>query len=148
MLLSNIFSAGHCILNLAGGTKEEAFEELIEKAVSLYPELCYEEALACVEKRENQMTTAIQNGYAIPHGYCDMPGSIIGMAGFSHKGILYDEKENSTVYCIFLLLLGASYKEKHLHVLNRLAALFNDVSCTRFLEEREPDGLAALLSRY
>ncbi|MDR3130761.1 MAG: PTS sugar transporter subunit IIA [Treponema sp.] len=128
--MSNIFRSELVKLELDGKTKNEVFDELIGNIAGLYPKYIYAEMLNAVTAREKQMNTAVLPGIAVPHGYCNMTGGIIGAIGFSRGGIEYGMKE--PIHAVFMLLMDKLSREDHLRVLSRLLEMLNSESFTIF----------------
>jgi mannitol/fructose-specific phosphotransferase system IIA component (Ntr-type) len=125
MLLSEVFDARHIKLGLASATKDAVFEELVEVLAALHPELDRSEMLAAVTARESLMNTAIVPGIAVPHGCCKAVNGVVGVVGISREGIAYGTEDRQPVHCIFMMIMGASCREKHLQILSRLLSLFD-----------------------
>jgi PTS system fructose-specific IIC component/PTS system nitrogen regulatory IIA component len=125
VLLSEVFNIQHIKLDLESETKDEVFEELIETIIAMHPDLNRREMLEAVTMRENQMNTAVVPGVAVPHGYCHAVNSIVGVMGISHRGIEYDTGEREPVHCIFMLVMGDAYREKHVRILSKIFDLLN-----------------------
>jgi mannitol/fructose-specific phosphotransferase system IIA component (Ntr-type) len=126
MRLSDIFGQELIKLDLESTTKEETFEELAGIIAGWRPEFDRQEILEAVIARENLMNTAILPGVAVPHGYCNAVGGIIGAMGFSSAGIEYDSLE--PIHFVFMLVMDESSWEQHLRVLSRLLDLLNSES--------------------
>jgi mannitol/fructose-specific phosphotransferase system IIA component (Ntr-type) len=126
MPLSDIFRRELIKVDLESKTRDEVFEELVETIVGAYPEFDRQELVEALLFRENLMNTAILPGVAVPHGYCNAAGGIIGALGFSRTGIEYDSLE--PVHLVFMLLMDRSSPERHLRVLSRLLELFKSDS--------------------
>lgn len=146
MPLSDIFGRELIKLELEGKTKNEVFEELIGNIAGLYPEYDRAEMLNAVIARENRMNTAILPGIAIPHGYCNAVGGIIGAMGFSRGGIEYGRAE--PVHAIFMLLMDKMSRERHLLVLSRLLELLNSESFTMLRAAESPQEAYDILYQF
>jgi mannitol/fructose-specific phosphotransferase system IIA component (Ntr-type) len=121
--LSDIFGEERIKLELEGRNKTEVFEELMETAAGLYSEYDRGEMLRAVVLREEQMSTVVLPGIAVPHGYSSVVGNTIAFMGFSRQGIEYGGPE--PVHSVFMLLMDNSFRERHLEVLNRLLNMLN-----------------------
>jgi mannitol/fructose-specific phosphotransferase system IIA component (Ntr-type) len=125
MALSDIFDIGLIKPNLASKTKEDAFRELVEAITELHPQLDSGIALQAILTRESKLNTSVAPGVAIPHGYYPGTSGIFGALGLSEAGIDYGAPDKKPVHCIFLVVMGEGAREKHLLVLNRIAALIH-----------------------
>jgi PTS system fructose-specific IIC component/PTS system nitrogen regulatory IIA component len=148
MLLSEIFDARHIKLELESETKDEAFEELIETLLALHPELNRQEVREAILMRENKMNTAIIPGIAVPHGCCPALNGIVGVIGISRAGIAYDTEDRQPVHCIFMVLMGASCREKHLRVLSHLLNLLNPQVFSEIMAAQSVQEIHNILRRF
>jgi mannitol/fructose-specific phosphotransferase system IIA component (Ntr-type) len=146
MPLTDIFGRELIKVNLESKSKDEVFEELVETIAERYPEIDRQEMFEAVISRENRMNTAILPGIAVPHGYCNAVGGIIGAAGFSREGIKYDSLE--PVHAVFMLLMGESYRERHLRVLSRLLELFKSKSFAAIQAAESPQEVYDTLHQF
>jgi mannitol/fructose-specific phosphotransferase system IIA component (Ntr-type) len=146
MLLSDIFKQELIKVNLESKTKHEAFEELVETIIAAYPKFNRQELIDAILTRENQMSTAIMPGVAVPHGYCAAVNGIIGALGFSRTGIDYDCHE--PVHSIVMLLMDNASPERHLRVLSRLLDLLNSSAFAAIQPVKGPREVYDLLSRF
>lgn len=74
-----------------------------------------------VNKREQEFTTGIGGGIAIPHGKSDVVTSACIAYGKSRKGVAWDSLDNHPVYAIFMLAIPDEEDEVHLDMLSKLA---------------------------
>jgi mannitol/fructose-specific phosphotransferase system IIA component (Ntr-type) len=146
MPLSDIFRQELIKLELESKTKDEVFEELIETIARLHPEYDRGEMLKAVIARENQMNTTVLPGIAVPHGYCDVVGGLIGTIGFSRAGIEYGRGE--PVHLVFMLLMDTLSREQHLRVLSRLLELLNSESVTMLRTAESPQEVYNILYHF
>ncbi|MDR1586895.1 MAG: PTS sugar transporter subunit IIA [Treponema sp.] len=144
--MSDVFGREFIKLDLESTTKDDVFEELVETIAGLHPECDRQEMLKAVISRENRMNTAILPGVAVPHGYCNAVGGIIGAMGFSRAGIEYDSFE--PVHSVFMLLMDESFREHHLRVLSRLLELLNSESFTVIKAAESPQEVYDVLNRF
>jgi PTS system fructose-specific IIC component len=115
-----IFQTETVVLHLQAKTKEEAIEELVGCISVAHPQIDPQMLYDSVLKRESQMSTALPFGVAIPHGTYPGIDILAGAYGYSKEGIAFGGPEVKPVHSIFLLALGESCREKHLHVLSRI----------------------------
>jgi mannitol/fructose-specific phosphotransferase system IIA component (Ntr-type) len=146
MPLSDVFTRELIKLDLEGTTKNEVFEELIGTIAGLYPEYDRGEMLDAVLARENLMNTAVLPGIAVPHGYYNAVGGIIGAVGFSRTGIEYGSPK--PVHSVFMLLLDNFSRERHLRVLGRLLKLLNSESLAMIETAKSPQEVYDILYHF
>ena len=94
-----------------------------------------EEVLLALQKREDQTSTGIGSGVAIPHTFSDKIEQVVAMFGRSPKGIEFEALDNAPVK--FLVLFIVPKKDYHLHLqtLAAIAKMFNNCEVRRQLEE-------------
>ena len=122
-LLSDIFDLEAIKLDLDGKTKEMVFVELISAISTLHPECKAPELLEAIKHREEQMSTGIGSGIAIPHIAYKGLSKMVGAIGVSKCGIDYEAMDKKPVYVVFLLITNEKPDENHLRVLNLILKL-------------------------
>jgi mannitol/fructose-specific phosphotransferase system IIA component (Ntr-type) len=125
MLLVKVFDKNAINMDLKSGTKQAAFEELLDSIRNVQPDLNTEEALEALTERESQMSTGIMPHVAVPHALCTSVRGAIGAIGISRPGIDYDALDGSPVHLIFMLLANPESCEQSLRVLKHLAQLLD-----------------------
>ena len=98
MVLGQIFSPEAISVNLQSESKDEVFEELVEKLVEVYSGLDRTKVLNALLEREQKMSTGIFPGIAVPHARTDMVDKVCGVIGVSKKGIDYDSLDKKPVH--------------------------------------------------
>ncbi len=115
--------------NLKAETKEEAIEEIITFFIKSHKasKNLEEEIRASVFKREEEASTGIGNGVAIPHGVVSEGPIIWGAFGLSKKGIEFDAIDGKPVNLIVLIVTPKNHKANmHLAVLSQLSIVLSD----------------------
>ena len=149
MSLFDVFPPEQIIIELESETKDELFEELVNRFCQTQKDGNREEILEALWQRENKMSTGIQKGIAIPHGKSPNLQNIHGVLGISKKGIDYDALDGQPVYIIFMLLAPKDDTEVHLRLLKRLAELLdNHEFYTELLTQRDPRGASQIIKKY
>ncbi|MGM0228777.1 PTS system, nitrogen regulatory IIA component [Enterococcus sp. AZ091] len=77
--------------------------------------------LAAVMKREEESTTGIGFGVAIPHGKSAAVTKPALGFGRSQIGIEYDSMDNKPVHLIFLIAVPETSNDEHLRILSQLS---------------------------
>jgi PTS system nitrogen regulatory IIA component len=147
VLLCDIFAKQTINLRLESKTKDDAFKELIEAIAEIHGDFDRDTMFAAVQNRENKMNTSIAPGLAIPHGSYPGTSRIFGALGISESGIDYGAPDKKPVFCIFLIILGESSREKHLRVLTRIMSLVNSGGLSLLLKAQSPEEIHNILSR-
>jgi mannitol/fructose-specific phosphotransferase system IIA component (Ntr-type) len=147
MLLNDIFNKQSIILNLESNTKEAVFTELVDAIAAVHPELDRDDMLAVIQDRENKMNTSVASSIAVPHGYYPGIESIVGAIGISKAGIDYDALDHKPVNLVFLIVMGESCREMHLHVLSRVLSMVKSGILKHIQEAKSPQEVNDILSR-
>jgi PTS system nitrogen regulatory IIA component len=131
-----LLSRGDVYYNVSGLTKEEALSSFVR--VAKIPRSVDRSKLAmALQDREALTSTAIGNGYAIPHPRMNMipekSMSSISIA-YLEKPLDWDAYDKKSVSILFMLLSHNS--EQHLFALSGLAFLANDKEFNNCIEKR------------
>lgn len=111
------------ITDLRADTKEEAIAQLTSLLVQSNHLASDRDALLqSVLDRENEVSTCIGGGLAIPHGVLDEQSKgMVGVMGISHEGLPFETPDGRPVHCMVLLATPAHERDRHLEVLAALA---------------------------
>ena len=77
--------------------------------------------LAAVMEREEESTTGIGFGVAIPHGKSAAVTKPALGFGRSQRGIEYDSMDNKPVHLVFLIAVPDTSNDEHLRILSQLS---------------------------
>lgn len=122
-MLSSYISAKNIKMDMESSEKDEAFEELVELALSVQPGIGRQDALDALAAREATMSTGIIPGIAVPHAMCQSVKDIAVVIGVSRDGIEYDALDGQPVHFVVMLLFETGHTEAHLSVMKDVAAL-------------------------
>jgi len=135
------------LLDMKAKGKEEAIDELIavlEKAGHLQDQKVFKQAIL---KREEQSTTGIGDGIAIPHAKSDavkIPSIVIGR---SRDGVNYEALDGKNSHLFFMIAVGAEAKEDHLKLLAQLSTkLMDEEFRKRLLEASTEEEILTIIS--
>lgn len=76
--------------------------------------------------REQQYTTAVGDGAALPHGRVETKTEIDGVMGICHDGVDFDAPDGEPVHIIVLIVTPKDNVQRHLEVLGSLSAMVSD----------------------
>ena len=111
-------------LDLKSNTKWEVVRELTDLLIQEERIDSVEQFIEDVKKREEQVSTGVGFGIAIPHGISTavkIPSIVFGR---SEKGIDYESIDGRPVHLLFLFAIPDSFKEKdYLRALSSMARL-------------------------
>ncbi len=127
---------GGILYDVPGKNKNQVIKNAMQKAaprIGVDPELITELLI----DRENLMTTALNNGIAIPHprdSIIEHPGADLIVTVFPEKPIEYGALDGRPVHTLFFLFSCSD--KTHLHLLSKLAHLSSQTSALDFLAEK------------
>ena len=148
MKLAKLLSADQIILDMKAVEHWPAITELVDHLVSAerLPRSQREEILAALKAREEQVSTGIGSGVAIPHAFSDTLEEVVAVFGRSKSGIDFEALDNAPVH--FLILFIGPRKDYHLHLrtLAAIAKMFTNCEVRRKLGLAETrDEILAIL---
>ena len=148
MLLSEIFSSGTILPDLAGTTKDAVFSELVDVIAAVHPECNRQMMLAALWEREKKLSTGIAAGVAIPHAIYSGISTIAGAVGISKNGIEYDALDKKPVHVIFMPMMNESAKEDHLHILDKIITLVRTETIALIKNAKNIQEIHKVLSQF
>ena len=122
-------------LDAAPKTKQEALDEavrLMAQSGKINDEEAYRKQ---VYAREEEGTTGIGEGIAIPHGRCEAVNRPGLAAMVIRDGVDFDSLDGQPVHLLFLIAAPNTKDNVHLDVLSKLSVLLMDEELTRKLTE-------------
>lgn len=120
-------------------TRDAVIRELVELLASAghVPKTCIDEIVAKLIERENQGSTGIGKGIAVPHIKHPRVKEIAGTIGGSKKGIDFSSLDQAPVYSILLLLSPPNDPDRHLEAMESLFAHLQRDRFRKFLRQAE-----------
>jgi mannitol/fructose-specific phosphotransferase system IIA component (Ntr-type) len=110
------------VTDLAADSKEEAIEKLTDLLISSHQlRVDREKLLQSILDREKEASTAVGNGFAVPHGVLEEGEGMVGVMGLSREGIPCETPDGQKVQCMVLLATPVTERDRHLEVLAALA---------------------------
>ena len=126
MRVKDLLSATSIDLNGSAGSKREAIEKMVDLMVKRGNISDKETYLKGVLAREEESTTGIGEGIAIPHCKSDAVSAPGLAAMVLPNGVDYDALDGAPVDIIFLIAAPNTEDNVHLDVLSRLSMLLMD----------------------
>ncbi len=148
MKLSKLLSPDRIIADLRAESHWEAIVELVDHLVkgNLLPAAAREETLSSLREREDQFSTGIGAGVAIPHTFSDQLEVVSAVFGRSEKGIDFQALDNEPVKLIVLFVVPRKDYGLHLQTLAAIAKIFtNSEVRRRLIEAPSAQDLLAIL---
>ncbi len=133
---------GAIVLQIQAESGVEAIRELASTIphAALPPGIQGEQVANLVLSREEQISTELGNGVAMPHARCQGLAAPILVFGRSRNGLLFSATSSERVHLVFLLLTPADQPEAQLGLLNQLAALCREPSMRNALQQATSPG--------
>jgi mannitol/fructose-specific phosphotransferase system IIA component (Ntr-type) len=128
MTLANLLTVDQIVADLSATERWAAIDELLDVVVRKgligagdRPAIC--EALRC---REDNMSTGIGLGIAIPHASSDRVDRVIAAFGRSRQGIEFGSLDNAPVRFVVMFVVPKDQFQVHLRTLAAIAKFLND----------------------
>lgn len=135
MKLAKLLGPDQIILDMKAVEHWPAIEELVEHLVNiqLLPEELKESSLQALKAREEQVSTGIGSGVAIPHAFSDELENVVAVFGRSKAGIDFEAIDNAPVHYIILFIVPRKDYHLHLRTLAAIAKMFTNCEIRRQL---------------
>jgi len=121
MDLRNMFSKERVNFSLKASSKNDVIDELIEMLVSDGKVTDREIFKKAVLKREEEFSTGIGMGIAIPHGKSSVVKEASITFGKSGSGIDYASVDDKPAYLFFLIAVPENSNDIHLKALSEIS---------------------------
>jgi fructose PTS system EIIBC or EIIC component len=128
MKITDLLRSDTVILDLSSSTKDTVIDELINKLAEAGKLNDLQEYKAAILKREEQSTTGIGEGIAIPHAKTAAVKTPAIAFGRSVSGIDYDSLDGQPSKLFFMIAASEGANNAHLETLSRLSSLLMDES--------------------
>ena len=121
MEIKDVLDEKMMVFDLKAKTKEEVLEELVK--ILKKNDVVEDERgfLEVVKKREEEFSTGIGYGVAIPHGKSNLVKKPAIVFGKSRQGIDYNSMDGKPAHLFFLIAVPDNSNELHLKVLAELS---------------------------
>ena len=148
MRITELLDIRSIALDAAPKSKQETLDAavaLMVKSGKITDEDAYR---AQVYAREEESTTGIGEGIAIPHGKCDAVNKPGLAAMVIPKGVDFDSLDGEPVTLLFLIAAPNTKDNVHLDVLSKLSMMLMDEEFTKSLRNaRTPEEFLAIIDR-
>ncbi len=122
-LISDVLSKKNISTDLKGRDKETIIKSLLSFAMRTGGVEDREEAYKAIMDRERLMSTALENGIAIPHGKTNAVSYLIMSLGISKSGIDFHSMDGKPTYIFFLILVPEKNGNQCLRMMAQIANL-------------------------
>jgi len=148
MKLAKLLSIDQIILDMKAVEHWPSIVELVDHlvAVNKLPRALQADALAALKLREEQVSTGIGSGVAIPHAFSDELEEVVAIFGRSKDGLDFEALDNAPVHFIILFIVPRKEYHLHLRTLAAIAKMFTNSEVRRQLAAAETrDEILAIL---
>jgi len=123
--LETILTPGRSLVNVPGGSKKRALEQIANLIGREVPELDTQAVYEALIAREKLGSTGFGNGIAIPH--CRLKGCETPVSALLHLDapIDFDAIDGAPVDLLFVLLVPEAATDAHLELLRQIASMLD-----------------------
>ncbi|MEH7305410.1 PTS fructose transporter subunit IIABC [Neobacillus drentensis] len=123
MKITELLSKNTILLNIEGNQKEAAIDQLVDVLYNAGKISDIAEFKAAILKREEQSTTGIGDGIAIPHAKTKVVKEAAIVFGKSAAGVNYESLDGKPAHLFFMIAAPDGANNTHLEALARLSGL-------------------------
>ncbi len=137
MNLAQLLTVDHIVPEMQSTEHWPAIKELVDHLDDnrLLGKANGEEVLELLYQREEQTSTGIGSGVAIPHTFVQGLEDVVAVFGRSHKGIEFGALDNAPVYFVVMFIVPAEQYRMHLKTLAAIAKMFSSTEIRKRLSE-------------
>lgn len=148
-MLEDLLGRDMMIFDLKANDKMGVLKELIGVLTKKEYITDGDEFLNVVLKREEEYTTGIGMGIAIPHGKSDVVKKAAVVFGKSKEGIEYHSMDKKPAYLFFLIAAPENSDDVHLKVLAKLSrSLMHKEVREALFKAKNPDDVFTAFEKY
>jgi mannitol/fructose-specific phosphotransferase system IIA component (Ntr-type) len=127
------------VLELRASIRDEVIEELIDALVAAgrIKKSNKADILETLIKRENEASTGMGKGIAMPHVKCPAVTDIVAAVGKSTNGIDFAALDKQPVYSVILLISPSDDPDRHLQALEHLFKHMQNERFRKFLRQAQ-----------
>jgi len=133
MLLKNHLDEDWIIAGMKTADRDDLFDQLVREVSARIPSINAKDLRKRLEEREDESSTGLGHGVAIPHATIDGIHRTLCMIVQIPDGVRFGTDENAEVRLVFLLLSPPASVNTHIRVLARIARLLSGKGFVRDL---------------
>ncbi|WP_347862437.1 fructose-specific PTS transporter subunit EIIC [Salimicrobium sp. PL1-032A] len=134
MKITDLLKKDTMLLNMTASSKSESLDQLAEKLESAGRLNDSKEFRQAIQTREEQSTTGVGDGIAIPHAKSASVKEPAIAFGRSKEGIDYDSLDKQPAHLFFMIAATDGADNTHLETLSRLSSFLMDTEFRKQLE--------------
>ncbi len=123
MKVNNLITNDRIILDLESSSRDEVIKEMVSFLNERRKEIKEKELYERLIQREELGSTAIGNGFAIPHCKIKYAKDLIVLLGISRKGVDFHSQDNKLTRVFFLVVSSPENPSVNLQALAAIAHL-------------------------
>jgi mannitol/fructose-specific phosphotransferase system IIA component (Ntr-type) len=148
MKISDVLSVDRILFRVRGTTKAEIIDKLTSLLANDHHVRNHERIREAVHDRERIMSTAVGNGFAIPHAKTDWVSGIVMACGVLDTPTDFDSFDSSPVDLVFLIVSNESHLSSYVQLISRIATIMNkDGLRAKLTEARSANEIYDLLCK-
>jgi mannitol/fructose-specific phosphotransferase system IIA component (Ntr-type) len=139
MKLASLLTPDQIVLEMHSEEHMDAIVELVDHLVKVeqLDSSLREEVVESLKTREEQVSTGIGYGVAIPHAFSENLDQVVTIFGRSSKGIDFEALDHCPVHFIVLFLVPKKDYHMHLQTLAAIAKMFTNCDVRQELAAAE-----------
>ncbi|WP_102263189.1 PTS fructose transporter subunit IIABC [Mesobacillus jeotgali] len=149
MRITELLTRETILLSMSAASKQDAVNELVgmlERAGKITDRDAFEKAIL---KREQQSTTGVGDGVAIPHAKTSVVKDATIVFGRSEAGIDYESLDGQPAHLFFMIAAPEGANNTHLEALARLSSiLMNAEAREKLLGAKTADDVIEIINSY
>ncbi|PCF47639.1 PTS fructose transporter subunit IIABC [Staphylococcus delphini] len=148
MRITELLTKETIAMDLSATTKEGAIDELAQQLNQAGKLNHLDDYIAAIHKREQQSSTGIGEGIAIPHAKVEAVKTPAIAFGKSKAGVDYDSLDMQPSHLFFMIAAPATGAQTHLDALAKLSSVLMDESVRQaLLEANSPEEVLAIINK-
>lgn len=137
MKLANLLTSDQVILDLKAEVCVDAIDGILQHLIEkeLLASEMHDEIFQALREREEQISTGIGCGVAIPHAFSESIDHVIAGFARSKEGVEFEALDHAPVNYIVLFIVPKKEYNMHLQTLAAIAKMFNNCEVRQRLGE-------------
>jgi mannitol/fructose-specific phosphotransferase system IIA component (Ntr-type) len=146
MVLANVITENTVKLNVSDIDKWTLIQDMVDLIVDSGRAADREALLSAVVEREQQGSTGLGHGLAIPHARAEGVDGVVGALAVSAAGIDFDSADGEPCHLIFLIVAPPNESTRYLKTLSAITFIGKSESKTaRLLSASTPGEVVSVL---
>jgi len=137
--LDQVLTVSRIVPDLKSRNKAEVFDELLNVLVQHGDLQDLSAGRVALWERESKMSTALEEGVAIPHGKTDAVGKLVCAVGISRKGMDAEALDGKPSHFFVLTLSPKSRSTPHVQFMGAVSQALNEKGRSFLLETMSPE---------